>query len=74
MIWCKLSNNLVVNVLYLIFFFCYGIIKGHICHRLKKLHVSPSLLFKVVADMWGKLIAANTLLIALSPRPQNEEV
>lgn len=54
------------------FLFCYGIITGHICHRLKNnACLSLSLLFNVVADMWGKLIAANRLLIAVSPRPQN---
>lgn len=54
------------------FLFCYGIITGHIYHRLKNnACLSLSLLFNVVADMWGKLIAANRLLLAVSLRPQN---
>lgn len=52
------------------FFFCYGIITGYICLRLKNNACLLSFR-KVGSDMQGKFIAAHKLLLVVSPEPHN---
>lgn len=60
-----------INVLYRLFSSAMASSQVISATDSKTMPVSLSLLFNVVADMWGKLIAANRLLIAVSLRPQN---
>lgn len=65
----KIVKTFGVNVLYRLF--SSAMASSQVISATDSKTMPLSLLFNVVADMWGKLIAANRLLIAVSPRPQN---